>query len=127
MTYLDVTRPPVQVHVQVLDGAVLAKHVLQVLLGGLLVHVGDNDDPALDGAHGGCAGVGARIAGLGVRRRLLGLLGLLRRVDVHLGVGHGGRVGACSGGRRGSWGCSSWCGCRVAKSCREPRAVELPR
>jgi hypothetical protein len=107
-TYLDVTRPAVQVHVQVLDGAELAKHVLQVLLGRLLMHVGDDDDPALDGTHGGCAGLGARVAGLGVRRRGLLLLG---RVDVHLRVGHGGRVRGVvrAEGKGRSWGgCSSW-------------------
>jgi hypothetical protein len=84
--YLDVARPPVEVHVQVLDGAELAKDVLQVLLGRLLVHVGDDDDPAFDGAHGCCARVGARFTGVAVGGGLGGGLG--GRVNVHFGVGH---------------------------------------
>lgn len=83
--HLDVTCPAVQVHVQVLDGAKLAEQILQVLLGRLLVYVGDDDDPALDGAHSCRAGLGARIASLGIRGRGVALLGL---VNVHFGVGH---------------------------------------
>jgi hypothetical protein len=121
-TYLDVTCAAVQVHVQVLDGAVLAKHVLQVLLGRLLMHVGDDDDPALDGTHGGRAGLGARVAGLGVRRRGFLLLG---RVDVHLRVGHGGRVrGAVRvEGRRAEAGAAARRGCGWPSREKLPTAV----
>lgn len=83
-THLDVTSSPVQVQVQVLDGAVFAEHVVHVLLARFFVHVGDDDDPAFDGAHCVCASCGARVAGLGVDGGALGL------VDVHLSVvGHG--------------------------------------
>ena len=37
---------------QILDVAKLAKHFLEVLLTRLLMDVGDEDDPAFDGAHG---------------------------------------------------------------------------
>jgi hypothetical protein len=90
-TYLHVTRPSVQVHVQVLDSSIFAKRVLQIFLCCFLVHVGHNDDPAFNGAHGGRASLGARVAGLGVRGRgllLVLLLLLLGLVDFHLGVGH---------------------------------------
>jgi len=67
---------------QILDRAKLAKKILQILFGRLLMDIRDDDNPALDGAHGGCAGLGARVAGFGVGGGLLGL------VDVHFGVGH---------------------------------------
>lgn len=85
---------------QVLNGAVFAKHVLQVLLGGLLVDVGDDDDPAFDGADGSRAGGGGRVAGFGGGRGALGL------VNVHLGVGHD--CGVCVGVRVGMVG-RGWC------------------
>ena len=78
--YLDVTCPPIQVHVQILNSAKLSKHVVQILLCRLFVYVGDNDDPSFNGAHSCCAGLGARVAGLGVG------LGL---VNVHFHIGHG--------------------------------------
>jgi hypothetical protein len=87
---------------QILDGAVFAEHVLKVLLGGLLVHVGDDDDPAFDGADGGCACFGARVAGFGVGRGVLGL------VNVHLGVGHSRGHGCGVGERGGLRLVSSW-------------------
>lgn len=98
--YLDVTRPPVQVHVQVLNGAKLAKHVVKVLLGRLFVHIGDDDDPALDGAHSYCAGFGQRVARLGagswrIARRVFGRVTDL--VNVHLGVVLHGCVSRCGG------------------------------
>ncbi len=67
----------------ILDCSELAKQVLDILLGRFLVHVCDDDDPAFDGADRGCAGLGARVAGLGLAGGALGL------VDVHLCVGHG--------------------------------------
>lgn len=87
--HFHVTRSSVQVHVQILDLSILSKHVLNVLLTRLLVHVGDNDDPAFYAAHSdcllGCSSV-VRVSGLpraSWRRRL---------VDVHLCVGHDGKV-----------------------------------
>lgn len=89
-THLDVTSPPVQVQVHVLDIAVLGEPLLQILLARLFVHVRDQDNPALDGAHGGRA---ARRLGCVFAAGLFG-------VELHLGggdvvnlhVGHGLRV-----------------------------------
>lgn len=77
-TYLDVTASSVEVEVQVLNLAVLAELVLDGLLVGLLVDVGDHYDPALDGADGGGAAVG-----------------------LHLGLVAGGRAACCLGGGGG--------------------------
>lgn len=88
--YLDVTAPAVEVEVQVLDLAVLAKLVVDSLLVGLLVHIGHNDDPALDGAHGGRFAVGLHVVEFCLRRD--GRDGL---VDVHFYVSHGVVVGRC--------------------------------
>lgn len=68
---------------QVLDSAVLSEHILQVLFSGFFVHVGDDDNPALYRANGGCASCGAGVASFGVSGRALGL------VNVHFGVCHG--------------------------------------
>ena len=64
-TNLDVTGPAIKVHVEVLDLAKLAEHVLDVLLARLLVHVRSDDDPALNAAHGGCVLGGARVQARG--------------------------------------------------------------
>lgn len=82
-SYLDVTAPPVEVEVQVLNLAVLAKGVVDCLLVDLLVQVCHDDDPALYGAHGGCLGVRHHVVDL-----CLGGLGRAGLVDVHLHVGH---------------------------------------
>lgn len=47
--HLDVSRPAVEVQVQVLDLAVLGKLVRHILLGRLLVNVGYKHYPSLDG------------------------------------------------------------------------------
>jgi hypothetical protein len=85
--YLDVAAPAVQVEVQVLDLAVLAKGVVDGLLVGLLVHIGHDDDPALDGAHGRRLGLRLHVVDLGLGGG--GRLGRAGLVDVHLYVGHG--------------------------------------
>lgn len=51
-TDLDVACPPVEVEVEVLDLPEVGKLVLDVLFGRLLVDVGDEHDPALDGCVG---------------------------------------------------------------------------
>lgn len=103
LAYLDVTAPAVEVEVQVLDLAVFAKFVVYGLLVGLLVHVGHDNNPALDGTHGGRFAVGLHVVDfcLGGHRRD----GL---VDVHFYVGHGhGKVLGCkrwkTGGVDGRW------------------------
>lgn len=91
--YLDITTPSVQVEVQVLDFAVFAKLVVYGLLVGFFVDVSDDYDPAFDGADGGGAGMslhGRGLAGPGRRGRDLGFLLVMRYVDVHFHVGHGG-------------------------------------
>ena len=70
---------------EVLDLAEVAKLVLDGLLVGLFVHVGDQDDPSLDGADRGRLGMslhGGDLAWVGG-----GLLGRDRLVEFHL-VGH---------------------------------------
>lgn len=47
-THLDVTSSAIQVHVQVLDLAVVAKQLLKVLLTGLFVDIGGYDNPAFN-------------------------------------------------------------------------------
>lgn len=49
MTHLDVTCPPVEVEMKILDGSEVCELLLDVLLGRLLVDVGNQDDPSLDG------------------------------------------------------------------------------
>lgn len=95
-SYLDVTAPPVEVEVQVLDLAVLAKGVVNCLLVDLLVQVRHDDDPALYGAHGGRLGVRHHVVDL-----CLGGLGRAGLVDVHLHVGHDCLLGALAGCGRG--------------------------
>ena len=60
ITHLDVTRPSIQVQMQVLDLAVVAKLVADILLRRLLVHVAHDHDPALDRPHRDRAHLGAR-------------------------------------------------------------------
>ena len=45
---LGKAREPIQVEVQVLDGAILGKGIPHVLLRALLVQATDEEDPALD-------------------------------------------------------------------------------
>ena len=80
---LDITGPAVQIHVQVLDLAVLAKQLLEVFFAGFFVHVGHEDDPAFDGAHGDGAGRGTRFARRGLSGGAIGGVGGRLRVDVH--------------------------------------------
>lgn len=62
---------------QVLDLAEFAERFLQVLLASFFVHVGDQDDPAFDGANSDGACARARFGrSIDSRRRV---------VDVHLG------------------------------------------
>lgn len=85
-SYLHVTRPPVQVQVHVLDFAVLAEHILNIFLRRLLMHIGDDDDPAFNATDrdriacrfGVAVGLGADLTRFGRGRR----------VDLHLGIGH---------------------------------------
>ncbi len=56
--YLDITRPAIQIQMQILDFTKVRKLVVQVLLASLLVHVCGDDDPALDRADCGRVGVG---------------------------------------------------------------------
>jgi len=49
-SYLDIARPPIQVHVQILHLAKLAEQLLQILFARLVVDVGHEDDPAFDAA-----------------------------------------------------------------------------
>lgn len=63
-THFHVTSPAVEVHVQVLDLAVFAKQILNVLLTGFLVDVRRDNDPALDAAYSGCVLGGAGVAGV---------------------------------------------------------------
>lgn len=51
-TDLDETSLAVEVQVQVFDLAVIGEAVHHVVLVRLLVHIGDDDDPALDGCSG---------------------------------------------------------------------------
>lgn len=83
-THLDVTASSIQVQVHVLDLAVLSKNILQRLLVGLLVDVGDDNDPALDGPDGCGFGMGLHV-GLVARG---GRGGRRLDVDIHLYVGH---------------------------------------
>jgi len=62
MPYLDVPRPSVQIQVQVLDLAPLAKKLVDVFFAGFLVDVGDYDNPAFDAADCDSVGCGERFA-----------------------------------------------------------------
>ena len=64
---------------QVLDLPVIAKHIMQIFLARLLMHVGDEDDPAFNRAHGYGSGGGV-LVGCGAGRGA---------VDVHLVGSHG--------------------------------------
>lgn len=63
MTYLDIARSPIQIHVQVFNLPEFAKEFLQVLFAGFFVHVCDEDDPAFNGADGDGVGRGAGFGG----------------------------------------------------------------
>lgn len=71
-TYLDIPGPAIQIDMHILNLPILAKHVLQVILASFLVHVCDNNDPALDTAyrHGVLRGLG--VAASPVLGRLFG-------------------------------------------------------
>ncbi len=78
--YLDITRPSIEIHMQVLDLAKVGKFVAHVFLGRFFVHVAHDDDPAFDGADGDGAGVRARIAA----SSFISILVMTRgRVDFH--------------------------------------------
>jgi len=70
---LDITRPPIQVEVQILDVSIFGEQVRNVLLRGLFVDVCRDHDPAFDTADGdgvlGSAGLGAGIGLLAVGGR----------------------------------------------------------
>ncbi len=85
-TYLDISSPSVQVQMQVFDLPVLAKHILDILLGRLLVQIGDDDDPALDTTDGRC--VRCRRAVATVLAGGVGRGGRRSLIDLHLRVGH---------------------------------------
>jgi len=51
-TNLNVTSPPIQIQMQILDLAIIRKLIIQVLLTSLLMNIRDDDDPALDGSDG---------------------------------------------------------------------------
>ena len=59
--YLHVSSPPIKIHVQVLDFAVVTEQFLEIFFAGFFVHVGDEDNPAFDGADGDCARGCARL------------------------------------------------------------------
>ena len=79
---------------QILNVPPFAKHLLQVFLAGFFVDVGDEDDPAFDGADGDGAGGGAGFGCCRVEFGVRGRGGGQGRVDVHFCCGH------C----RGRWG-----------------------
>lgn len=70
--YLNITRPPIQVEMQVLDVTVVREQVRDVLLGGFFVDVRRDDDPSFDTADRdgvlGCARLRAGIGFLAVAR-----------------------------------------------------------
>ena len=91
-SHLYVAASSVEGQMQVLDLAVLAEHVVDGLLVGLLVDAGDDDDPALDGADGRCAAVGLHVLVAAAGGTSIGGGGgLLGLVDLHLNVGHIGQ------------------------------------
>ena len=69
---------------QVLDITVLAEQLLQIFLTRLLMHVGDEYDPALDRAHGYSSGRGVLIG-----RGGFGAVAGRGAVDLHIVGGHG--------------------------------------
>lgn len=73
---------------QVLNGAVFAKELVQVFFAGFFVHVGYEDYPAFDGADGDGAGGGEEVGG--GRFGCGGGGGGRGGVDVHFCGGHGG-------------------------------------
>ena len=90
-THLNIPRPPIKIHMQILNIAILAKQLLKILLARLLMDVGDEDDPAFDGAHGHGAGGGRLLVrGWGFGGSTRAVAGRRRgAVDVHFGGGHG--------------------------------------
>lgn len=90
-SHFDITCPSIQVHVQVLDLPEIAKEFLQILLTGFFVDVGDENDPAFDGADGDGTSGGARVGGCGCDRAGGGAVGGVRwGIDIHFCGGHGG-------------------------------------
>ena len=67
---------------QILDVSELAKHVLDVFLRGLLMHIRDDNDPAFYAAYRDCVRRGASVGVAAVLRR-----GTL--IDIHFRVSHG--------------------------------------
>ena len=89
-THLHIPSPPIQIHMQILDLAKLAKELLYILLAGLFVYIRHHDDPALYAADRDRAGRGAGF----VRARGGFLIAVAGGggggvVDVHLFGSHG--------------------------------------
>jgi hypothetical protein len=86
-TYLDITRPAIQVQMQILDLSKIGKLVVQVLLASFFVYVRDDDNPALDRPDRCRIGMGGH---RGVFR-VISMIGFggEGRIDFHFGVGHG--------------------------------------
>lgn len=94
VTYLDITSPTIQIQVQILDLPKVREQIVEILLAGFFMDIGDDDDPAFNGADGSCAGLGGHRGVFGV---VLG--GGCGRIDVyfHFYVGHyGGWIGGFS-------------------------------
>ena len=51
--HLDITSSAIQIQVQVLDLSKVCEQIVQILLASLFVNVGDDDDPAFNGADSG--------------------------------------------------------------------------
>lgn len=97
-THLDITSSAIQIQMQVFDLSIIRKTIVQIFLAGFLMDISDDNDPALDGAHGGRVGVGCHAA---VLRVVLCVFGGEGGVDVHFGVGHD-----CGGSYRSGKGMS---------------------
>lgn len=83
--YLDITRATIQIEMQILNLAKIAKLVRQILLAGLFVYVADDNDPSLNGAHRSGIGVGDHG---GIARLFFLLVGGSRWIQLHLRVRH---------------------------------------
>lgn len=49
MTHLHITSPAIQIEMEILYFPKLGKFILDFLFSGLLMHIGDQHDPPLDG------------------------------------------------------------------------------